>query len=209
MPACTLAINIAVFCSGNGSNFQALVDNVNNGNIDAKIALMVCDRPNAYALQRAKQTGIKNLLLERENFKSRDEHETVIIQHLAKENIGLICLAGYMRLLSPKLVQHYKNKILNIHPSLLPSFKGLHAIKQALDQKAKITGVTVHFVDEETDHGTIVLQESVEIYDNDTEQSLVQRIHTIEHQLYPQAVKLFVEDKLTLEGRKVKIKSDH
>lgn len=200
MPACTLAINIAVFCSGNGSNFQALVDNVNNGKINANIALMVCDNPNAYALQRAQQVEIKSLLLERKHFKSRDDHETTIIEHLEKENIGLICLAGYLRLLGPKLVQHYKNKILNIHPSLLPAFKGLNAIRQALDARVKITGVTLHFVDEKMDHGAIVLQEPVKIDDNDTEETLAERIHQVEHQLYPEVVKRFVEDTLKLEG---------
>ena len=199
-------MNIAVFCSGNGSNFQAIVDSVKRGEIKAKIALMVCDNPEAFALERAKGEGIKSLLVERKNFKTKDEFEAEIIKNLEKENIELICLAGFMRLVSPQFVQKYRNKILNIHPALLPSFKGTAGIKDALDYGVKVTSVTVHFVDEKLDHGPIILQQALEIEDGDTEESLASRIHLIEHQLYPQAIKFFVEGKLNLEGRRVKLK---
>ncbi len=199
-------MNIAVFCSGNGSNFQAIVDSVKSGKIPAKIALMVCDNPRAFALERAKGEGIKSLLVERKDVKGKDEFEAEIIKNLEKENIELICLAGFMRLIGPGLLQRYHNKILNIHPALLPSFKGAHGVKDALDYGVKLTGVTVHFVDEKTDHGPIILQRALEIKEGDTEESLAGRIHEIEHQLYPEAVRLFVERKLTLEGRRVKLK---
>jgi len=198
-------MNIAVFCSGNGSNFQAIVDSVKCGEVKAKIALMVCDNPKAFALERAKGEGIKSLLVERKNIKTRDEFESEIIENLEQENIELICLAGFMRLISPRFVQRYRHKILNIHPALLPSFKGIYGIKEALDYGAKLTGVTVHFVDEETDHGPIILQQALEIKQADTEETLAGRIHELEHKVYPQAIKLFVEGKLKIEERRVKI----
>ena len=199
-------MNIAVFCSGNGSNFQAIADSVKSGEIKANIALMVCDNPEAFALERAKTEGIKSLLVERKNFKTKDEYEAEIIKNLEKENIELVCLAGYMRLVGLGLLQRYRSKILNIHPALLPSFKGVHGIKDALDYGVKVTGVTVHLVDDKMDHGPIILQKAVEIKDDDTEESLATRIHRIEHKLYPQAIKLFVEGKLKVEGRKARIR---
>lgn len=198
-------MNIAVFCSGNGSNFQAIVDSVKGGEIPAKVALMVCDNPKAFALERAKKLGIKSLLIERKNFKTKDEFEAGVIRNLEKESIELICLAGFMRLISPGFVQRYRNKILNIHPALLPAFAGTQGIKDALDYGVKVTGVTVHFVDEKTDHGPIILQKALEIKEDDTEESLGLRIHEIEHKLYPQAIKLFAQGKINLAGRRVKI----
>ncbi len=198
-------MNIAVFCSGSGSNFQAIADSVKSGEIKAEIALMVCDNPSAFALERAKKLGIKSLIVERKNFQTKDKFEAEIIKNLQQANIELICLAGYMHLVSPKLIKQFRHKILNIHPALLPSFKGTHGIKDALDYGARATGVTVHFVDEEMDHGPIILQEALKIADNDTEETLAARIHKVEHRLYPEAVKLFVEGKLKVEGRKVKI----
>jgi phosphoribosylglycinamide formyltransferase-1 len=198
-------MNIAVFCSGNGSNFQAIVNSIKAGEISAKIALIVCDNPQAFALERAKKEGVKSALIERDVFLTKEEFEAKIIKHLEQENIELICLAGFMRLVSPAFVKKYHHKILNIHPALLPSFKGTQAIKDALDYGVRVTGVTVHFVDEKVDHGPIILQQAIEIKDSDTEESLAHRIHEIEHRLYPEAVKLFVEGKLKIEGRKVRI----
>ncbi|MCQ9208107.1 MAG: phosphoribosylglycinamide formyltransferase [Omnitrophica bacterium] len=198
-------MNIAVFCSANGSNFQAIVDSLKRGKIKAEIALMVCDNPDAFVLQRAEKEGIKSFLVERKNFNTKGEYEAEIIKRLEQEKVELICLAGYMRLVGAVFTQKYRNRILNIHPAILPVFKGTHGIKEALDYGAKVTGVTVHFVDEKMDHGPIVLQEAVEIKADDTEESLAKRIHKIEHKLYPQAIKLFVEGKLKVEGRKVKI----
>ncbi len=198
-------MNIAIFASGQGTNFQAIVDSIKAGRIKAKVVLMVCDNPKAYALERAKREGIKYLLVERKNFKTRREFEDTIIRNLEKEDVELIALAGYMRILSAEFVQRYRNKILNLHPALLPSFKGTEAIKDALNYGVKITGVTVHFVDEQMDHGPIVIQEALQIEDGDTEETLASRIHELEHKIYPEAIRLFVEGRLKIEGRHVRI----
>ncbi len=198
-------MNIAVFCSGNGSNFQAIVESVKSEKTEAHIALMLCDNPQAFALERAKKEGIKSALIERKNFKTKDEYENEIIKTCEEEKIELICLAGYMRIVGEALIKKYPNKIINIHPALLPSFIGGHGISDALSYGVKTTGVTVHFVDEEMDHGAIILQSALAIAEDDTEESLAERIHAIEHELYPKAIKLFVEGKLKIQGRRVKV----
>ena len=198
-------MNIAVFCSGNGSNFQAIIDASKKGLFNSKIALMVCDNPNAYAITKAKNESIKTLLLDINDFPSQEAFEARIIEELIAEHIELICLAGYMRLLLPSFINKYREKIINIHPALLPSFKGIRGIKDALDYGVKVTGVTVHFVNEDMDAGPIILQEAVTIEDNDTKETLAEKIHKIEHRLYPNAVKLFIEGKLKVIGRTVKI----
>lgn len=196
-------MNIAVFASGRGSNFGAMIRAVKRGKIKAQLTLLVCDNPKAGAIGRAKRAGIKVALVKRDDFATKNDFEAKIIQHLEENAIELIVLAGFMRMLSPALVSRYKNKILNIHPALLPSFKGSEAIKDALADGVKVTGVTVHFVDEEMDHGPIILQEAVKIKEVDTLESLEARIHKAEHSLYPEAVRLFVENRLKIEGRKV------
>ena len=198
-------VNIAVFCSGKGSNFQAIIDASRKGLFNAKIALMVCDSPNAYAITKAKNESIKTLLLDINDFPSQEAFEARIIEELIAEHIELICLAGYMRLLLPSFINKYREKIINIHPALLPSFKGIRGIKDALDYGVKVTGVTVHFVNEDMDAGPIILQEAVTIEDNDTKETLAEKIHKIEHRLYPNAVKLFIEGRLKVIGRTVKI----
>ena len=198
-------MNIAVFASGKGTNLQAIIDAVKQGKIKANLSLLVCDRPDAYALMRAKEAGIKSLLVDRGNFKSREDFDRQILKNLEKEKIDLVVLAGFMRLLSAEFVRKYRNKILNIHPALLPSFKGTQGIKDALEYGVKITGVTVHFVDEELDHGPIILQAQVEVEDTDTEETLTEKIHKEEHRIYPQAIRLFVEGRLRVEGRRVRI----
>jgi phosphoribosylglycinamide formyltransferase-1 len=198
-------VNIAVFCSGNGSNFQAIVDSVKTKLFNTNIALMVCDNPTAFAIKRAKKERIKTFIIERGNFSSKHEFESTIIEELEKENIELICLAGYMRILSSGFVEKYKNRILNIHPAILPSFKGIQGIKDALDYGVKVTGVTVHFVDKDMDSGPVILQETVKIENDDTEEVLAQKIHSVEHRLYPEAVRLFTEGKLKIKGRRVEI----
>lgn len=196
-------LNIAVFCSGSGSNFQAIADASKRGAFEAKIALMVCDNPNAHAVKRAKKEGIRVFLADINGFPSKKKFEESILRELDKEDIGLICLAGYMRLLSPAFVSRYRQKIINIHPALLPSFKGTSAIKDALDYGVKVTGVTVHFVNEEVDAGPVIMQEAVRIEDNDTPETLERKIHTVEHRLYPEAVRLFLEGRLKLIGQRV------
>ncbi|PIU42238.1 MAG: phosphoribosylglycinamide formyltransferase [Candidatus Omnitrophica bacterium CG07_land_8_20_14_0_80_42_15] len=202
-------INIAVLCSGNGSNFQALAESINKGYIkNAKIAVMVTDIPGCFARERAKKLGIDTLIAERKNFKTKKDFEKYIIDELKKKDIGLVVLAGYMRMLGQEFVKEYRNKILNIHPALLPSFKGTQGIKDALDYAVKVTGPTVHFVNAEMDQGPIIIQEAIEIEDTDTEGTLAPRIHEIEHRIYPKAVKLFVDGKLKISGRKVIVKDE-
>lgn len=199
-------MNIAVFCSGYGSNFQAIVDASKRKLFDANVAVMVCDNKDAFALKRAKKENIKILPVLRENFKTREDFENKIIDRLEKDNIELICLAGFMRVLSPEFVKRYENRILNIHPALLPSFKGAHGIKDAFEHGVKVTGVTVHFVTEELDSGPIILQEVVNIEEYDTQKTLEEKIHTVEHSLYPKAIRLLTEGKVRVEGKRTKIK---
>jgi len=198
-------MNIAVFCSGNGTNLQAIIDSQKKGHIKADIRLVVSDTPDCHALVRAKNAGIPTLTVESRNFKAKKDFEAEILKALKKENIGLIVLAGYMRILSENFISAYKDKILNIHPALLPSFKGAHGIKDAFEYGVKLAGVTVHFVTKDMDAGPIILQSSVKVTEDDTEETLAEAIHEEEHKLYPRAIQLFVEGKLKIEGRKVKI----
>jgi len=199
-------MNIAVLCSGNGSNLQAIIDAVKSGYIKAGIALVVSDNKNAFALERAKKAGIETLVLNPKDFKSREDFDKEIVKDLKKKSVELVVLAGFMRLMSPYFVKEYKDRIMNIHPALLPSFKGTHGIKDALEYGVKVTGPTVHFVDDKLDHGAIILQRAVEVRDDDTEEALLERVHAEEHKIYPEAVKLFVEGRLKVEERRVKIK---
>src|SRR3989338_8010420 len=197
--------NIAVFASGRGTDFGAIIRAVKKGKIKANLSLLVCDNPKAGAIGRAKRAGIKVALVKREDFANKEDFENKIIAHLEENKIDLIILAGFMRLLPPEFVRRYAGHILNIHPALLPSFKGTRSIEDAFDYGSKISGVTVHFVDEKMDHGPIIFQALVKIEENDTLESLEAKTHKVEHKLYPQAIKLFVEGRLKIEGRKVRI----
>jgi phosphoribosylglycinamide formyltransferase-1 len=198
-------MNIAVLCSGSGTNLQAIIDNVKSGVIPAKISLVLSDKPDAYALERAKAAGIETVVLNPKAYKTREDFDKEVVKNLRKRDVALVVLAGFMRLLSPYFIREYKNRIMNIHPALLPSFKGTHGVRDALDFGAKVTGATVHFVDEHLDNGPIILQKCVGIKDGDTEATLLERIHEVEHQIYPEAVRLFAEGKLKIEGRRVRI----
>ena len=196
-------MNIAVFASGRGTNFAAIVRAVKKGKILADISLLVCDNPKASVIGKAKRAGVELFLIKRADFANKRDFEDRIIQRLEEGAVDLIVLAGFMRILSPAFIQRFRSKIINIHPALLPSFKGTHGIKDAFDYGVRVTGVTVHFVDEEMDHGPIILQAPVKINQDDTLESLESRTHKIEHKLYPEAVRLFVEGRLKTEGRKV------
>lgn len=198
-------MNIAVFASGKGTNFSAIVRAVKKGKIKANLSLLVCDNPKAGAIGRAKRAGIKIAKVLREDFSSKEDFEAKILQHLEENKIDLIVLAGFMRLISAGFVKKYEGRILNIHPALLPSFKGTEGIRDAFDYGVKVTGVTVHFVDTELDHGPIILQEAVKIEEDDTLASLEAKIHKLEHRIYPEALRLWAEGKLKIEARKVKI----
>jgi phosphoribosylglycinamide formyltransferase-1 len=199
-----MTTNIAVLVSGRGSNLQSIIDNVESGNIrNAKISVVVSDAKDAFALERARRHGIAAIYINPRSFVDKKAYEQEILKTLGRYDIGLILLAGYMRIVGREVIEAYRNKIINVHPALLPSFMGLHAQKQAFDYGVRISGCTVHFVDEGMDTGPIILQRCVPVLEGDTADTLAARILEQEHQIFPEAVKLFVEGKLKVEGRVV------
>lgn len=199
-------INTAVFISGRGSNFLALLKNIEKGVLkNCHIAVVFSNNPNAKGLEYAEKAGIKTIVIPSKNRSDRIEYDRDIINALAEYNIDLICLAGYMRIITEELVEAYKNRIINIHPALLPAFPGLHAQKQALDYGVKVTGCTVHFVDGGMDTGPVILQKTVPVYDNDTEDTLSARILEQEHIAYSEALSLYAAGRLKVSGRKVEV----
>lgn len=196
---------IAVFASGFGSNLQALIDYNNKHGLNGDIVLVFSNNKDAFALERAKKNNIKAVFMDPARYSSREQYDSEIIEILEEEKIDLVVLAGYMFLLSQEFADRFKNKILNIHPALLPSFKGTHGIKDAYRYGVKVTGVTVHFVDGGLDSGPIILQEAVDIDPDDSVEELEEKIHKVEHKIYPEAVKYFCEDRLEIDGRMVKI----
>ncbi len=198
---------IAVLVSGRGSNLQSIIDNVEAGGIpNSDIVLVISDRKDAYALERARKHNIEHMFIDPGAYESREEFDQRVVEEVQSRNTDLVLLAGYMRLVTPVLVDAFRNRMMNIHPALLPSFPGLHAQQQALDHGVKVSGCTVHFVDEEVDHGPIIVQAAVPVLEGDDEAALAKRIIQQEHLIYPQAVKWFVEGRLTVEGRRLKIK---
>lgn len=198
---------IAVFISGRGSNFMALHENIKKGIIkDAEISVVFSNKEDAKGLDYAKKENIEVIVIPSKDYNNRQEYDKKIVEALKPYNINLICLAGYMRIVTHELIKAYENKIINIHPALLPSFKGLHAQKQALEYGVKYSGCTVHFVDDGMDSGAIILQKIVEVYDDDTEDTLSERILKQEHIAYSEAVSLLTSGKVVINGRKVSIK---
>jgi phosphoribosylglycinamide formyltransferase-1 len=200
-------LTIGVLASGRGSNFQSINDNIKSGYINAKIAVLITDNAEAYAIDRARNNNIETLVLIPKNFPARDSYYRHIADELKKRSVDLVILAGFMRVVGKPLIEKFKNRIMNIHPALLPSFPGLHGQKQALEYGVKIAGCTVHFVDEGVDTGPIIIQSAVPAYEDDTEDTLSERILKEEHRIFPLAVKLFVDGKIKVEGRKVFIDS--
>jgi len=194
---------IAVFVSGNGTNLQAIMNAVGRGALKARIALVVSDKKDAFALKRARRAGISTLFVDPKDYRDRRAYDAAVVRHLKAQKVDLIVLAGFMRILSPLFVRAYRNRILNIHPALLPAFPGEHAIKDAFRYGVGVTGVTVHFVDEEVDHGPIIIQEPVRVLATDTEESLEGKIHKVEHRIYPEAIKKVLSGRLILKGRRV------
>ena len=195
---------LGVLCSGRGTDLQSIIDAIQRGELNAEISIVLTDKPQVMALERAAKAGIKNLCVDRKNFSNRADFETELLKNL--EGVDLVVLEGFMRILSPNFVRRYEGRLMNIHPSLLPAFPGAHAHRDALAYGVKISGCTVHFVDEGTDSGPIILQAAVEIHEDDTEETLSARILEQEHIIYPKAIKLFVEGKLQIVGRHVLIK---
>ncbi|MGM0547877.1 MAG: phosphoribosylglycinamide formyltransferase [Bacillota bacterium] len=198
-------LKIAVFASGRGSNFQAIIDQIKRDKIPAEIKLLISDQPNSGALKKAEKENIKAVFIDPSQFKSKIAYEKELIKFLKKAGVKLVVLAGYLRILSPFFVKEFKNQIINIHPSLLPAFKGLAAQAQAVNYGVKYSGCTVHFVDQGMDTGPIIKQAVVEVKTTDTEADLAAKILEKEHKIYPEVIKLIAESKLKIKGRKVKI----
>ncbi|MHB8881709.1 MAG: phosphoribosylglycinamide formyltransferase [Thermodesulfovibrionales bacterium] len=199
--------NLAVLASGRGSNFQAIIDAVAAGYLsDVTIRVLVSDNPGAYALERARQHGIETIVLMPRQFSSRSEYYGAIASEFRKRDISLVVLAGFMRIVGKELIQAFPNRIMNIHPALLPSFPGLHGQKQAIDYGVRVSGCTVHFVDEGMDTGPVIIQAAVPVLHGDTEETLSARILSYEHRIYPEAIRLFAEGRLEFSGRRVIIK---
>ncbi|MFZ6816972.1 phosphoribosylglycinamide formyltransferase [Undibacterium sp. Ji22W] len=194
---------IVILISGRGSNMQAIVQASQSQQWPAQIAAVISNKPDAAGLAYAASQGIPTMVVESKAFQNRESFDTALQQAIDSFQADLVVLAGFMRILTPQFVQHYENRIMNIHPSLLPSFVGLHTHQQALDAGVKFHGATVHFVTAELDHGPIIDQACVRIEHADTEESLAQKLLVKEHQIYPRAVRLFVEGKLVVEGNRV------
>ncbi|AKB37808.1 Phosphoribosylglycinamide formyltransferase [Methanosarcina siciliae C2J] len=198
-----MTVKIAVLVSGRGSNLQAIIDSIEKGYIkNAAVNVVISNKADAYALERAEKHGISAVFLDPEGL-DRAGYDREILKILKQHDTDLLLLAGYFRLLGSELIEAYRHRILNIHPSLLPAFKGLHAQKQAFEYGVKVAGCTVHFVDEGLDSGPIIIQKCVPVLPGDTEETLTARILEQEHIIYPEAVRLFVEGKLKVEGRNV------
>jgi phosphoribosylglycinamide formyltransferase-1 len=193
---------IAILISGRGSNMVALLDAIRDGRLDAEAAVVISNVESAAGLAKARQFGVETLVISHKN-RTREEHDREIVAELNRRAVSLVCLAGYMRLLGSLFVRSFEHRILNIHPSLLPAFPGIDAQRQALDHGVKITGCTVHLVDEQLDHGPIVMQRAVEILDDDTVESLSARILEQEHGIYPDAVARVLSGDFRIEGRRV------
>jgi phosphoribosylglycinamide formyltransferase 1 len=198
-------VAIAVLASGSGTNLQALLDDPAVG---ARVSVVVADRADAGALARATRAGIEAIHLDPRSFGSREEHDAALVALLRERAVEVVCLAGYMRILSPPVVRAFWGRLLNVHPSLLPAFPGAQAVRDALAWGVKVTGATVHLVDEEVDHGPIVAQESVPVLEGDDEATLHARIQEAEHRIYPAAVRALLEGRVRLEGRRVVVEAD-
>jgi phosphoribosylglycinamide formyltransferase-1 len=196
-------MNIAILASGNGSNFEVIAKAVKRGYIKASIKALITDKENAFVRKRAKRSKINDIFIDPKKTGSRCEFDEKIAKILKNEKIDLVVLAGFMRILSAGFVKKFRNRILNIHPALLPAFKGENAIERAFKYGCKITGVTVHFVDEKVDNGPIVLQEAIKIKKGESLGKLEERMHNLEHKLYPLAIKLFTERRIKIKNHNV------
>lgn len=198
-------LNIGVLASGRGSNFQSIIDEIEAGRLDAAIRLLVVDQPDAYAIQRAMKHSIEHVCLDPKDFASSDDFFIKIADELKARDVELVVLAGFMRIVKKPLIDAFPNRVINIHPALLPSFPGLHGQAQAVDYSVRISGCTVHFVDEGMDTGPVIIQAAVPVSPDDTEETLSERILRLEHRIFPEAIRLFAAGRLKVEGRVVKI----
>ena len=193
---------LGILISGRGSNFEAIANSIDAGKLDAEIAIVISNNPNAEGLRRAQQRGLKAVCV-RSRAMEREAYDRLVVERLRAERVDLVCLAGFMRLLSAYFVEEFPQRILNIHPSLLPAFPGLEAQLQALEHGVKYSGCTVHFVDEKLDAGPIILQATVPVLDSDDEGALAARILKEEHRIYTEAIRLVLSGKYRIDGRRV------
>jgi phosphoribosylglycinamide formyltransferase-1 len=200
-------LKLGVLISGNGSNLQSIIDHIEKGSLRAIIKIVISNNPDAYGTIRAKKHGIPVVILKHTDFKNKEDFDLELIKILKSNQVDLVILAGFMRILTPAFLKAFSHKIMNIHPALLPSFPGIHGQKQAVEYGVKISGCTVHFVDEGVDTGPIIIQSAVQVLDDDTEETLAARILKKEHMIYPQAIQLFADGKIEIKGRKVLIKN--
>ncbi|MCR5030208.1 MAG: phosphoribosylglycinamide formyltransferase [Selenomonadaceae bacterium] len=196
---------LGVLCSGRGTNLQSILAAVESGDISAPVGVVLTDKPDAKALERAEKAGIPHFCVDRKQYADKQTFEEALVEKLRAHGVTLVILAGFMRILSPYFVHAFPGRILNIHPSLLPSFGGAHAHRDVLAYGVKVSGCTIHFVDEGMDSGPIILQTAVPVLDGDDEDTLAARVLEQEHKLYPKAIALFLDGKLKIEGRKVRI----
>ena len=196
-------LRLGILASGGGTNLQSIIDRCQDGSLDAEIVIVISNNPSAGALERAEQVGIPNLSIDHRQFSDRKEFDQSVVAALKQADVELVVLAGFMRIISEVFLEAFPQRIINIHPALLPAFPGLHVQKKAIDQGARFSGCTVHFVDDGVDTGQIIIQAVVPVIDDDTEESLSARILEQEHKIYPQAIQLIAEDRLRIEGRRV------
>jgi phosphoribosylglycinamide formyltransferase-1 len=196
-------VSIAVLISGRGTNLQSIINAVEEKRLDAKIEIVLSNKADAFGLERAKKHGVSTVVLDHKSYSSREAYDQAVVDLLQKRGVELVVLAGFMRLLSPAFIKAYSNRIMNIHPALLPSFPGLQVQKKAVEHGVRFAGCTVHFVNEECDEGPIIIQAVVPVFADDTEETLGARILKQEHRIYPQAIQLYAENRLRVVGRKV------
>jgi phosphoribosylglycinamide formyltransferase-1 len=198
---------LGILVSGRGSNLQAIMDATTAVKIDASVEVVISDKPQAQALDHARRNRVPAIYLNPKDYPNREKYDEAVVDLLRQHQVDLVVLAGYMRLISSRLIGPYKNRIINIHPSILPAFSGLHAHRQALEWGVRISGCTVHFVDESMDQGPIIIQAAVPVFDGDTEETLAARVLEQEHRILPQAIQYFAEQRLEVSGRRVILKS--
>lgn len=197
---------LGILASGRGSNLQSIMDAIDKGRMQAVIGVVITDKPEAKALERARAAGIPAVCVDRKKCASKEAFEQALVAQLRAHDVTLVILAGFMRILSPYFVREFKDHIMNIHPSLLPAFGGAHAHRDVLAYGVKVSGCTIHFVDEGMDSGPIILQDTVPVLADDTEETLAARVLEKEHSLYPRAIELYVKGSLAVQGRHVVIK---
>ena len=200
-----MPLNIAILASGSGTNFQAMVDAVRRGALDADIRLVICNRPGAGVIERAARAGIACVVLDHKAYPDRESYDRAVVQHLQKYDARLVVLAGYMRLLSPVFLDAFSGRVINIHPALLPSFPGVHGGADALEYGVRISGCTVHFVEEKMDGGPVIIQAAVPVNPGEDVDDLMQRIHAMEHRIYPQAIQWLAQNRISVWGREVHV----